>query len=263
VATEEFAVTRGESTLMVRVQSPAPERLAARPLLLLFLSADRQSSMPDGRYGAPGRIFLEQGHRVVSFDLPAHGERVGRHGSGIVGFAAMLAAGVDPFALLVADGRAVIDACIRRGLAAEDRVVAAGVSRGGYGALRLAAADTRVSAVAALAPATDWRVLTEFAALRDDPAVAALALDNFADQLAGRRIYVAIGNHDLRARTDACIRFVLAVTEAERRGESGRSSVRFHVVDDSRGHALAAKWREEGMRFLLEAAGTAEGGQMP
>lgn len=259
---EEFVIPREGGPLTVRVESPPPGRLAAKPLLLLFLSGDRASAMPDGRYGSPGRAFLEQGHRIASFDLPAHGDRVDRHGSGIAGMAALVAAGLKPFDGLVADGRAVIDECLRRGLAEKDGIVVAGVSRGGYCALRLAAADERVTAVAALAPVTDWRALTEFAAQKDRPEVAALALENFVRELAGRRVYVAIGNQDSRVGTDACTRFVLALTEQERRA-GGKSGLRYLLVDDSAGHALASKWRAEGMQFLLKKPVMKDGGKMP
>lgn len=261
---EEFVISREGVSFTVRVQSPPPGQLAARPLLLVYLSADRQSSMPDGRYGAPGKAFLEKGHRIVSFDLPAHGDRVDRrYGSSIAGLAKMVASGQKPFDTVVADGRAVIDECLRRGLAEKGGIVAAGVSRGGYCALRLAAADERISAVAAFAPATDWREVDEFAAQKDSPEVAALALVNFAPQLAGRRVYIAIGNHDLRVGTDACTRLVLAITEQERQRKVEKSGLRYLVVDDSTGHALAAKWRAEGIEFLLTAPGAADGGKMP
>jgi esterase FrsA len=251
VITEEFAVSSGGATFPVRLQAPAPENVAEHPLLLIFLSADRQSAMPDGRYGAPGRVFLERGHRVVSFDLPAHGERVDRHGADIAGLAAQVAAGEAPFDRMVEDGRAVIDECVRRGWAEKDRIVVAGVSRGGYCALRLAAEDPRVSAVAAFAPVTDWRILKEFAAQKAAPTVAALALSRFADRLAGRRVFLAIGNLDLRVGTDACTQFVLALNEAERRRGVTRSQLRYVIADDSVDHRLAAKWREAGMTFLL------------
>jgi hypothetical protein len=260
---EEFTILRDGVPLAVRVQSPPADRLAKEPMLLLYLSADRASSMPDGRYGAPGQAFLDQGHRIASFDLPAHGDRVDAHGSGIVGLAALVAAGKKPFDVFVADGRAVIDECLRRGLAEKGRIVAAGVSRGGYCALRLAAADERIVAVAAFAPATDWRVITEFAAQKDQPVAGALALANFAPQLAGRRVYVAIGNHDFRAGTDACTRFVLAITEEERRRGIEKSGLRYQLVDDSAGHALAARWRAEGIQFLLKTPEGADGGKMP
>lgn len=260
---EEFTILRDGVPLAVRVQSPPPERLARQPMLLVYLSADRASSMPDGRYGAPGKAFLEQGHRIVSFDLPAHGDRVDAHGSGIAGLAALVAAGKKPFDLLVADGRAVIDECLRRGLAETGRIVAAGVSRGGYSALRLAAADERIVAVAAFAPPADWREITEFAAQKDRPEAAALALENFAPQLAGRRIYIAVGNHDSRVGTDVCTRFVAAISREERRQGLEKSGLRYLVVDDSPGHALAAKWRAEGIQFLMNVPAGSIGEKMP
>lgn len=258
--TEEFTVTRGGEALVVRIQSPPPERLAPNPLLLLYFSTDRRASLPDGTYGAPGRRFLDEGHRVASFDLPAHGDRVDRHGSGIAGLCARVLAGERPFDAFVADGRAVIDECLRRGLATAGRIVTCGVSRGGYCALRLAAAEPRIAAVAAFAPATDWRFVTEFAAAKDRPEVAALALTHHAAALAGRRVYLAIGNHDRRAETNACTAFVLAIGEAEVRAGVAPSRLRYLVVDDSPGHALAAPWRHAGIQFLLQetpAAGTA------
>jgi dienelactone hydrolase len=246
---QEFTVPR--ETGAVRVSVRTPGRLADRPLLLLFFSTDRAASLPDGRYGGPGRLFLERGHRVASFDLPAHGERVDRHGSGIAGLAARLAAGRDPWPEFLADGRAVVDECLRLGLGEAGRIVVAGVSRGGYAALRLAAEDHRIAAVAAFSPVTDWRELAEFAATADRPETAAADLAHFADRLAGRRVYVAIGNRDTRVGTDACLRFAQAMVAEERRRATSRSALRLLVVDDSPGHTLAPRWREDGVRFLL------------
>lgn len=260
---EEFVVTTDGATFNVRVQSPPAERLSAHPRLLIFLSGDRQSAMPDGKYGAPTKAFLDKGNRIVSFDLPAHGERVDRHASGIAGLAALVAAGKKPFDAVVAEGRAVIDECLRRGLAEKDGIYVAGVSRGGYCALRLAAADERISAAAALAPVTDWRVVDEFAAQKGSSLVADLALTNYAASLAGRRIYVAIGNYDLRVGTDACTRFVLAISEHERLRHVKSSALRFLVVDDSAGHSLASKWRTEAMAFLLDTPEVSARGSMP
>lgn len=261
--TETFVVAGGATRFTVEVQSPSGALMAVRPLLLLNFSTDRKSSLQGGRYGEPARIFLEAGHRVASFDLPAHGERIDRHGSGIEGLCARLIAGADPFAEFVADGRSVIDECIRRGLGEAGRIVVCGVSRAGYCAVRLAAADTRTSAAAALAPVTDWRELREFAGVRERPEVAALALTHFAGELSGRRLYVAIGNNDTRVSTNACTRFVLAVGEEESRLSLRQSRLHYVIADDSPGHALAAKWRQEGARFLLASPRPDEVGPLP
>jgi hypothetical protein len=51
--------------------------------------------------------------------------------------------------------------------------------------------------------------------------------------------------------TDACTRFVLALFESANRLGIEQSRVRYLVVDDSPGHTVADRWRQEGVRFLL------------
>jgi hypothetical protein len=116
--------------------------------------------------------------------------------------------------------------------------------------LRLAAADRRIHAVAGLAPVTDWRWLREFAAVRDQPAVAALALDHWAESLADRALYLAIGHHDARVSSAACGRFVLRLLEARQMQADPLPALQFHLVD-SPGHSLADEWRDAGAEFLL------------
>ena len=254
---EEFIIDRPHGKLAVIVQTSADKPLATDPMTLLNFSADRQSAMVDGKYGALVKPFLDQGHRVVSFDLPAHGERVTELGSGIAGMAAEVVAGKKPFDTFVEDAQATIDELIKRGLAKPGKIVVCGVSRAGYCALRLAAVDDRVAATAALAPVTDWRDLKEFAGHTNLPVVEQLALTNFAPKLAGKRFYVAIGNADTRVGTDACTRFILAVNEAEKAKGLKTSAVRYLMVDDSVDHSLNTKWRQEGIQFLLKPAVTA------
>lgn len=250
--TRDFLVERGAEKVAVRLFSPPDDRLAPQPLLLLNFATDRQTSLTGASYATPVQAFLKAGHRVASFDLPAHGDRVDARGSGIDGMCARFLDGDDPFQQFVDDGRAVIDRLIERGEATANRIVVAGTSRAGYCSLRLAAADRRVAAVAAYAPVTDWRVLREFAAVRERESVAGLALEHFAQPLAGRPIYVAIGNHDLRVGTDSCTRFVLHLTQSEG-NEQGQSRLQFLIVDDSEGHSLDNRWRERGAQFLLDA----------
>lgn len=250
--TQNFTVDRGTEQLAVRVFSPPPERLAKQPWLLLNFATDRQTSLTGAPYNAAVEVFLKAGHRAASFDLPAHGERVDDRGTGIDGMCARFLAGEDPFVQFAKDGTAVIDQLIERGEAQAGQIVAAGTSRAGYCSLRLAAADRRVAAVAAFAPVTDWRVLREFAAVRDRDDVAGLALEHHAKGLAGRAVYVAIGNHDLRVGTDACARFVSKLAEIEGTPE-GKSRLQFLIVDDSEGHSLDNRWRERGAQFLLDA----------
>ncbi len=218
---------------------------AAEPALLLTFGMTRGSALGEAPHDLPARIFTEAGHYALSFDLPNHSERVDRFGEGIVGLCAAFMAGHDPFVRFVADGQAVIDACRRQGIPGSERIVACGVSRAAYCALRLAAADRRILAVTGLAPVTDWRALSEFAGVADRPEVAALALDNWAAELAGRGVFLVIGNADGRVSSAACVRLVLRIVEEEARQGLVSSTFELHVVP-AEGHSLSADWRSAG-----------------
>ena len=231
-----------------------PEELSDRPALLLNFAADKSATLYTEPYNITPQMFLDAGHRAASFDLPCHGDReVQGQPRGIAGFCAEWQRGVDVFAGFVDEGRAVLDALIERQLAEPGRIFVSGTSRGGYCALRLMAADERIGAVAAFSPVTDWRVLKEFAEIKDSPEVADLALTRFAGALAGRPVWTAIGNSDARVGTDACLRFAEAVVRAE--AEEGCSSSRFvlHVVPE-RAHQLSEDWRRRGGQYLLDQA---------
>jgi dienelactone hydrolase len=248
----DFVVSVGGTPLTCSLAQPDGP-LTPNPALLLTFGMTRQSALTEHPHDLPTRIFLAAGHSVLSFDLPNHGQRVDAHGEGIGGLCAAFLAGHDPFGRFIADGQAVIDACLQRGLAAEARIFACGVSRAAYCALRLAAADRRIAGVAGLAPVTDWRALSEFAAAKNRPEVAALALDHWAADLAGRPVFLAIGNRDERVGTDCCARLALHLFEEEARRGLSSSLGEFHVVPEA-GHSLSDGWRRAGGEYLLQMA---------
>ena len=163
-----------------------PDELSDRPALLLNFAADRSATLNTEPYNITPRMFLDAGHRAASFDLPCHGDReVPGEPRGIAGFCAEWRRGNDVFAGFVDEGRAVIDALIERNLGEPGGIFVSGTSRGGYCALRLMAADERIKAAAAFSPVTDWRVLREFAEVKEASEIADLALPRFAGALAG------------------------------------------------------------------------------
>ena len=252
--TSEFQVAVNGSPLTCLLAEPA--KLAADPALLITVALTRQSAISEDVYDLPTKAFLEAGHRIVSFDMPNHGDRV-RPGqtSELHGLWQSLLAGDDPFARFIADGRAVIDAAIARGLATPGRIVVVGLSRAGYAALRLAAAEPRILATAALAPVTDWRVLTEFAEVKDRPEIAVLALENYANQLAGKSIYMSIGSADRRVGTEFCAGFITRILDAEAAIGVRVSQLSLHFIHNSENHRLPDEWRTAGARYLLEKLG--------
>lgn len=86
----------------------------------------------------------------------------GKHGESLLGMGRAYEAGEDPFEQFVRDGKAALSACIEGGIGSSGKIASYGVSRAGYCLLRLAAADSRVRAVAGLSPVTDWGIPEEF-----------------------------------------------------------------------------------------------------
>ena len=124
----EFTIDVGNERLTGALATPDDALLSEDSGLLLNISATRQHALGDPTQNHATGPFLEAGHHVLTFDLPNHGERVNEHGSEIEGMSKAF----------VADGKAALDACLERGIATSERVVAFGVSRAGYCCLRLA-----------------------------------------------------------------------------------------------------------------------------
>ncbi len=253
IVSEEFSVKVQQRMIVSRLLSPPRERLAAKPLLLVNIGGVREDSLTVSPYNLAVKRFLARGHRALGFDLPNHGPRVDTHGEGIAGWRNAWVAGEDRFAQFVEEASAALDRCIELGVAEPGRVVVYGISRGGYMAVRLLAADSRVASAAAIAPVTDWRDLTEFSADRGRDDVAVLRLSRYASAIAGRRVFVVIGNSDKRVSTVSCCRFIAELMDANLRQGHDGSQVEFHCSAMAEtGHVVDDSWRGLGADFLLK-----------
>ena len=248
----EFPVEVNGRHVTCRLGAPDEELRAPAPGLVLVLAGKREQAFTDPEgHGMAAHMFTAAGHYAASIDLPGYGEQVDEFGAGIRSMCAAFVGGNDPFERLVSQAKAVIGACLELGIGGDGRTATLGVSRGAYYALRLTAEDERIGGVAGIAPVTDWRFLREFAKVRERRDVAALALTNWAPRLAGRPLYLAIGNHDHRVGSHACVNLAHAILECEEPEAEGTSHLNLHVVDTP-GHALDRDWRERGVRLLLD-----------
>lgn len=100
----------------------------------------------------------------------------------------------------------VLDHLIAEGVTDPQQVAVQGVSRGGFCALHFAAREPRIKALVGISPVTNPLALKEFAGVTADQ-VAYISLDQVLEPLAGRSVWISIGNADDRVSTDDCITF--------------------------------------------------------
>ena len=185
----------------------------------------------------------------MSIDLPSHGSQV-REGepSGLSGWSHQAARKVDFVKANNERLASVVDHLIESGLSDAKNIAVCGTSRGGFLAIHFAAFDPRIQCAAGFAPVTDLAALSEFRSTKDQPFVSQLGLVRQADKLAGRPVWIVIGDQDERVSTSDAIDFAASLTKAARDKQLD-SRVELHVMPEPRGHttptgsaARAAEW---------------------
>jgi predicted amidohydrolase/dienelactone hydrolase len=224
------------------------------PAPVLFLCATSvEETLGQEAYAKVGRLLAAEGFLGVALDLPCHGEDLRKdEPKGLAGWRARLEKGDDIVASFARRASAVLDHLVKEGYADATRVAACGTSRGGFLALHFAAAEPRVKCVAAFAPVTDLLALAEFQGMEKHAATKALALAGRADRLAGRAVWVCIGNRDERVDTDRVIAFTRKLVEAAV-ARKGSADVELHVMPTV-GHRIHATAHNEAAAWILHAS---------
>jgi len=228
----------------------------ARPApTLILLASSVEATLGDANYLHAGKMLAPQGYLLVSVDLPCHGLWVKPgEAEGLRGWAERLAQDKSLIDELNEHLSKVLDQLITDHYTDESRIAVGGTSRGGFAALHFAGHDKRVRCVAAYAPVTDLAVLEEFRAIAKSPAVRALDLTEHPDALAGRPVWLIIGDHDQRVSTDKMIAYGRALSRAAHL-KKVPSQVELHVFPEPGGHrtpqpadTLSAAWIAEQLK---------------
>ena len=210
-------------------------KLPDRPLpVLIYFTTSLEGSLQNPDYAKLGWMLAANGFLVVSLDVPCHGLDKGPERNELSCWARRLENGDDFLKAFTSRVSKVLTHLVEKGHADPSRVIAAGVSRGGFIASHVAAGDARVSGLVALAPVTDLLELREFENLSTLPLANRIALNRIADGLAGRAVFIWIGNHDTRVGTDACLSFARALVQASI-AAGRKADVELHMVP-SEGH---------------------------
>lgn len=227
------------------------------PTVILMNSHSAADALQDPFGGRCAELLVQAGFRCVTIDIPCHGDqrRMGEPDE-LDGWANRAAKREDFVADVNRRLSSVLDDLINRGLTDPARIVACGTSRGGFLACHFAAHDSRVRCVTAFAPVTDLSVLEEFRDIRDSPFVSQLAISKIVDRLAGRPIWIVIGDRDERVGTEEARSTARRLTQAARLRHFP-SRVEFQIVSEPRGHTLpphvgddAATWIQKQLPLL-------------
>ena len=169
-------------------------------------------------YTEVAAILARKGWISVVIDPPCHGEDV-RPGepAQLDGWRHRLEHDQDFMSAFTARARAVLDVLIKDGVTDPEQVAVCGTSRGGFLAFHLAASDPRIKAAAAISPVARLTALREFSTTSRRTKVEQLDIARLAPQLAGRAIWLSIGNNDARVNTDDAIAFTREVIRAAAR----------------------------------------------
>ncbi len=209
------------------------------PTLLVF-SATIEESLENAYYRQCGNTLAGQGFLCVSLDLPGHGKnhRAGEP-EGLAAWRFRSDQGEDFVAPFTKQVQKVLDYLIAEGYTDPDTVAACGTSRGGFMALQASAVDTRIRTTAAFAPVTALMTLREFHGATNLKHVESLSLLAKADQLAGRSLWIIIGDRDVRVGTDDAIAFARRVSTFSIE-QSKSSDVTLIVKPEPKGHTTPA-----------------------
>jgi dienelactone hydrolase len=225
-------------------------KAGTKPAPTLFMLASTVDGvLADPYFRQCGNELAKIGYIVVAIDLPCHGtQTVEGEPAGLGGWSHRIGRNEDIVAECNARLSKVLDDLINTGLTDPERVAAAGTSRGGFLAIHFAAHDRRVKAAAGFAPVTELAALREFHDTQEHPLVAKLSLKNQAEQLAGRPVWIIIGDVDDRVGTHHAIE-VASRLSAAAKAKKIASNVELHVMSEPRGHTtpkgaskLAAEW---------------------
>ncbi len=255
-AEEPEAVVRGLTTkdgVRFGIWPAAPKEPAPT---LFILASSIEETLGNEYFRQCGNELAKRGYLCVSVDLPGHGLEVREdEPAGIAAWRARCEKDEDFVVSLTSRLSKVVDHLIAEKMTDPAKIAACGTSRGGYSALQFAAAEPRVKCVAAFAPVTELGVLREFKGVETNAMVQKLSVERRAADLAGRAVWLVIGDRDERVGTDDTIRLARMIT-AEALRQKRPALVELHVFAEPAGHttpagsaALAAEWIDKQIKL--------------
>ena len=205
---------------------------------LIVLATTIENTLNSVYYRRCGNQLAKRGYLCISINLPCHGDqRIDGEPEGLSGWSHRAARDSDFVAEFNNRLSKVLDHLVKEGVSDPEKIAACGTSRGGFLALHAAIHDPRVKCVAGFAPVTDLSVLHEFKSTSERQLVKEFNLINRAKDLAGRKVWIVIGDQDKRVGTNHAVQLAREISK-ESRKLNLTSRVTLHVLPEPRGHTI-------------------------
>lgn len=220
------------------------------PTLFIFAQSI-EANLSKDEFFEVGRIVEQRGYICASLDVPCHGSDK-REGEpvGLDGWRFRIENGENPFERFASQSSQVLDYLIEQEYSDPANIAVCGSSRGGFAAAHFAAKDQRVRSIIAMSPVTKLSALREFNGLEDHALTNSTSLIHLSEELAGRSLWLIIGNRDSRVSTDFSVEFAESVvqTSSKTTQDTNLIDVSLQVLPSlghhcpDRTHEMAAEW---------------------
>lgn len=131
-----------------------------------------------------------------------------------------------------------------------NKLAVAGLSRGAFAAMHLAAREEKFRHILGFAPLTRLSKVKEFQNLQNNPIVNGLDLIHLAENLADRHISLFIGNEDTRVGTRECFDLAEAFVAAKTKKPS-QVALKIYPSIGNMGHGTPPEIFKEGVNWIL------------
>jgi dienelactone hydrolase len=222
-----------------------------KPTLLVAASNIAATLYEEG-FNKCGRLLMKRDWLNVALDIPAHGAdiRPGENIDSLESWRERLKQGENIVEQYTRQASEVLGYLIEEQYSDPNRIVIAGTSRGGFLALHVTAADSRVQKAVAFCPVTELIALREFRDMEKHELTRSLAVGNLAEKLVGKKIWMCIGNHDHRVSTDSAFAAMRKIAMANL--DAGKpATIELHV-QAAEGHGIDPHSHEDAATRLMK-----------
>lgn len=218
---------------------------------ILYLAVGGKESLHEDPFSQPVDLFLDGKTRVLSVDIPFHGEGYDKM-LGMNLWAMSLAAEEDFIGKFILQISNLLENLKAEGVIDPQKFAVMGLSRGGYLAALVASQVEWVQNILAFAPVTSLTKLEGFEQLSDSKVLQKWSLAHFTEQLAPKKIRFYIGNNDSRVDTDSCYSLIRHIVRKGRAANLRIINTELMIYPSigHKGHGTPPNIFEEGVVWL-------------